>query len=177
MQWKKSWMLWFSSDSLKNLTGTRYRAPYPQLVKTFWDVRFCPHSVRNIWWNYDVIFVCLKVKFCWHSRCPVREKRKRKIHMLFFLVNYRYIKSSCLYVQVSDPRRFQIMIRVPVFPNGVEVMASTSSCSALRVWNGEYCRMSCRLALCSSLTHSKVEVKDEPSCCSVIICQFRLYFI
>lgn len=35
---RKSWMPWFYSDSSKNLTGTGYRAPYPQFVKTFWDV-------------------------------------------------------------------------------------------------------------------------------------------
>lgn len=88
--------------------------------------------------------------------------KKREIQMWTISVNGGCIKSSCLYVHSSDRRRFQIMIRVPVFPNWVELMASTSRSSSACVLNGEYCRMSCRLALCSSLTHSKMEVKDEP---------------
>lgn len=35
---RKSWMLLILFRLIKNVTGTRYRAPYPQLVKTFWGV-------------------------------------------------------------------------------------------------------------------------------------------
>lgn len=149
MQWEKTRPF----ECLPISQGHGPAAPYPQRVKTFWDAWCHPRSFQSVWftwWDLDVISVTLKVKFCGIRRCPVGKNRN--IQMWLFSISYRYTKSARFYVQASDRRRFQIMMRVPVFPNGSELIASTSSCSSFSVLKGEYCRMSCRLALSFSFT-------------------------
>lgn len=103
------------------------------------------------------------------------EKKKRYLNVLIsYIYIYTHIISACFYVQVSDRRRFQMMICVPVFPNGGELIASTSRRSFFRVLNGEYCRMSCRLASSLSLTQGKVDVKGESSGTFIKICVFPI---
>lgn len=58
----------------------------------------------------------------------------------------------------TDLRRFQMMIRVPVFVEDMgELMKSISRKSSSCVLKGEKVRMSARLALFSSFTLSKAE--------------------
>lgn len=102
---------------------------------------------------------------------------RKEIFKHFNVLYPVYIISACFYVQASDRRRFQMMIRVPVFPNGGELMASTSRRSSFRVLNGEYCRMSCRLALSLSFTQGRVDVKGESSGTFVQICVFQSLLI
>lgn len=68
------------------------------------------------------------------------------------------------HVEQADLRRFQMMIRVPVFSvDPGKLIASISVSSSSCVVKGENCRMACRLAFWSSLTESKGEVKDNYS--------------
>lgn len=86
----------------------------------------------------------------------LREKKKKHSNVV-------PVQVCRFYAQASDLRRFQMMIRVPVFPREAEMMTSNSTRSSSSVLKGEYRRMSCRLALCISLTEGEVEVKDESS--------------
>lgn len=163
-------------DCLPISQGHLPAVPYPQRVKTFWDAGYhlpALQSVRFTQWDPDVILVLLKVKFCCIRRCPDGEKEIFKRFNILLI----YMISACFYVQASDLRRFQMMIRVPVFPSGGELIASTSRRSSFRVLNGEYCRMSCRLVLSLSLTQGRVDIKGESSRTFVQICVFQSLLI